>query len=246
MRRLILAGMLFTGACFTGASAPSAVASIQVASNVSPNGVFVGDQVQLNAEPLDLTGNIVPEPITYSSSNTTVATVDNFGLIAALAAGTSSIGISAGGQTVHMTLTVDGNVTGSILVTPSGVVVSPGQFVSLTANVSTTIGHPARNKAVTWSTADATKVSIDQTGKAGGIVATSGVTICATSTDVTSVKGCATVVVMPPAKTFLVTPVTAPARPAAAGSRAWARTAAAPPARRREWPTAGAAGAAHP
>ncbi|MFI5245558.1 MAG: Ig-like domain-containing protein, partial [Gemmatimonadales bacterium] len=125
MRRLILAGVLFTSACLSRASAPSVVASIQISSNVSPNGVFVGDQVQLNATPLDLTGNVVPLPITYSSSNTSVATIDNFGLITALSAGTSSIGISSGGQTVHLTLTVDGNVTGSVLLAPKSFTIAP-------------------------------------------------------------------------------------------------------------------------
>lgn len=252
MRRFFLAGLLFTSACLSGAMAPSAVASIQIASNASPNGEFVGDQVQLNAEPLDLTGNVVPLPVTYSSSNSSVATIDDFGLITALAAGTSSIGISSGGETVHLTLTVDGNVTGSVLVTPPSFVIAPGQFVTVTANVSTTLGNPARNKAVTWSTADGTKVSVDQTGKVTGVASTAGVTICATATDAPSVKGCATVIVQPPAATFLVTPlslstpVTAPARPAAADSPASARTAKAPPARHREWPTAGAAEASRP
>jgi uncharacterized protein YjdB len=197
MRPLILAGLLFTGACFSGASAPSAVASIQVASNVSPNGVFAGDQVQLNAEPLDLTGNIVPEPVTYSSSNTTVATVDNFGLITARAAGTSSMGISAGGQTVHMTLTVDGNVTGSVLVTPVNPTTGTGAGggVQLTATVRTTLGNPARGKSVTWSTADATKATVDATGFVHPVVATPGVSICATANDNASARNCTTVTI---------------------------------------------------
>jgi uncharacterized protein YjdB len=210
MRRLLLAALLATEACFTGASAPSAVNTLQVSSNVTSAGVFVGDTVQLNAMPLDLSGNVVPVPITYTSSNSSVAMIDNFGKITALAAGKSTIGVHSGGQTANLTLTVDGNVTGSVLVTPSGAVVAPGQSATLSASVSTTVGNPARNKSVAWSTADGTRVSVDQTGKVTGVAATSGVAVCATATDAASVKGCATVIVQPPA-TLVVTPVS-PAR----------------------------------
>ena len=75
--------------------------------------------MQVNASPLDLSGNVVPVSLTYSSSNVSVATVDNFGQITTLAAGTTSIDISAGGQTAHLALTVDGNVTGSVQVAPA-------------------------------------------------------------------------------------------------------------------------------
>lgn len=200
MRRPFLAALLFTSACLGGASAPSAVASIQVTSNVSPNGVFVGDHVQLNAEPLDLTGNVVPMPITYTSSNLSVATVDNFGLITALAAGSSSIGVSSGGQTARLTLTVDGNITGSIQISPTNPTTTSGSGggVQLTATVLTTRGNPARGKSVTWSTADATKATVDTTGFVHPVAASAGVSICATATDNASARGCAMVTITIP------------------------------------------------
>ena len=207
MRRAILAGLIFTSACLGGGTAPSAVASLQISSNVSPNGVFVGDQVQLNVEPLDLQGNVVPVVVTYSSSNHTVATVSTAGLITALAPGGSSIGVVAGGQSAQLTLTVDGNTSGSVVLTPPSATIAPGQSIGLAATVITTLGNPARNRTVTWSTSDATKVSVDQTGQILGVASTAGVSVCATATDVTSVKGCAPIVVQPPAASFMVSPV---------------------------------------
>src|ERR1700739_3915135 len=98
MRRFIVLGTLLAGACTGGsASGPSLVSSITVSSNASASGVFVGDQVQLNATPLDVNGNVAPVTITYSSSNTSVATVNATGLITAVGAGTSKINIMAGG-----------------------------------------------------------------------------------------------------------------------------------------------------
>jgi trimeric autotransporter adhesin len=207
MRRLLLVALLATEACLSGASAPSAVASLQVASNVSSAGVFVGDSVQINATPLDLDGNVVPVPITYASSNITVATIDNFGKIKALAAGQSTISVKAGGQVDNLTLTVDGNVTGSVQVVPASptIDVNTGS-VQLTATVITTVGNPGRNKSVTWSTSDASKAAVSSTGLVTPVAVTAGVSICATATDATNVKGCTTVTVSGTAA-FLITPV---------------------------------------
>jgi hypothetical protein len=183
------------------------VSSLQISSNVSSSGVFVGDSVQLNATPLDLSGNVVPLPITYTSSNTAVATIDNFGKIGAISAGQSTISVKAGGQVANLTLTVDGNVTGSVQVVPASSTTSlgAGGTVQLTATVVTTVGNPGRNKTVTWSTSDAGKASVSSTGLVTPLAASSGASICATATDATNVKGCATVTIT--AAAFLVTPV---------------------------------------
>ena len=192
----------------SGASAPSAVSTIQISSNVTSAGVFVGDSVQLNASPTDFNGEVVPVPVTYSSSNTTVATIDNFGKIKALAAGQSTISVKAGGQTANLTLTVDGNVTGAVQVVPATNTTSlaSGTAVQLTATVITTVGNPARNKSVTWSTSDASKATVNSSGLVTPAGATSSVSICATATDATNAKGCATVTITATAA-FLVTPM---------------------------------------
>jgi uncharacterized protein YjdB len=178
-----------------GTVEPSSVTNIQVSYITPTAGVFPGDSVQLSATPLDVTGAIVLTALTYSSSNPAVATITTMGLIHAVSAGTTSISVAAAGQSVHLPLTVDGNVTGNVLMLPAQATVTPGQFVQLTATVTTTLGNPARNKTVTWSTADLTKVSVDQTGKATGVAASPGVSVCATATDAPAVKGCATVIV---------------------------------------------------
>lgn len=210
MRRLVLAGVVFAEACLSGASAPSAVASLQVSSNVPATGVFVGDSVQVNASPLDVTGQVVPLPVTYSSSNTAVATIDNFGKIKALSPGQSTISVKAGGQAANLTLTVDGNVTASVQVAPASPTISMGLggtgSVQLTATVMTTAGNPGRNKSVTWSTSDASKAVVSASGLVTPVAVTAGVSICATATDATNVKGCTNVTVTGTAA-FLVTPV---------------------------------------
>ncbi len=197
MRRGFLVGLLFAGACVSD-TAPSAVNSITLQSNVSAAGVFVGDQVQFTTVALDISGNPVAIDVTYTSSNTAVATISANGLITAISAGTSAITVATSlGGSSQLTLTVDGNVSGVVGIAPPGQTVLPvGGTVQYSGSVLTTLGNPARGKTLIWSTTDATKVSVSQTGLATAVATTTGVTICATASDATSsLKGCATVIV---------------------------------------------------
>jgi uncharacterized protein YjdB len=199
MRRLGFIGLVFLTACLSGATSPTSITNIQIQSNTSPNGVFAGDVIQLNVEAQDAAGDVVPVAFTYASSNHAVATIDANGLITAVGAGTSTITVSTVGRSTTLTLTVDGNISNGVQITPPSATIAPGQSIQLTAAVITTLGNPARGKSVSWSTSDGTKVSVDNAGNIHGIASSPGVTVCATPTDATSVKGCATVVVQPPA-----------------------------------------------
>jgi Big-like domain-containing protein len=195
MRRIALFGLLLSIGC-TSAEAPSIVASLTVNTNAPQNGVFPADTFQLSITPFDANGDPVSggiAPVTYSSSNTSVATISSTGTVDALAAGSTKLTGSAGGSHATFTLTVDGNTSGSLVVTPAAPTVSVASHVQLTAGVLTTLGNPARNKTFLWSTADATKATVDANGNVTGVAATSAVSICATVNDGSSVKGCTAV-----------------------------------------------------
>ena len=89
------------------------------------------------------------------------------------------------------TTTATPDVT-AITVAPSAATMSVGQTVNFTAAVTAVNGAAA---TVTWSSSDASKVSISTSGVATAVAATPGVAICATSTVNVNTKGCATVVV---------------------------------------------------
>jgi uncharacterized protein YjdB len=194
MRRILVVGLLLTSACL-GSVTPSAVASLLVASNISPSGVFVGDQIQLNASAVDITGAPVPAAVTFTSSNNSIAIVSTSGLISVLAPGSVTITIAAGGQSDRLGFTVDPNVSTTIQIAPVNPTIPTGSQAMLTATVITALGNPARDKSVIWSTADATKVSVDQSGNITGVAPTSGVAVCATAGDAPTVRGCTTVTV---------------------------------------------------
>jgi uncharacterized protein YjdB len=194
MRRFILTGLLFSSACLGDTTSPTSVATLQVSTDESANGVFVGDHVTFTAVPLDVNGNLAFVSITYASNNTAVATVSATGVVTAVAPGSASISVSAGSAKVSTTITVDGNIEKSIqlsLLSPSMLV---GTQAAETATVLTSLGNPARGKSVIWSTTDATKVSVDPTGLLSAIAATTGVSICATSADAPTIKACTTVI----------------------------------------------------
>jgi uncharacterized protein YjdB len=193
MRRIVLLGLLFGVAC-VGATAPHITQSMNVVSTASVTGVFPGDTFHIVATPLDGNGGIVFfDTVVYSSSNTSVATVTSGGLVTALTPGSVNIFAATDGQTAHLPVTVDGNVTGKILVTPPIPTMSTGTQLQLTANVYTTLNDSARNKTVTWSSSDATKATVDAAGNVSALAVTASVSICATANDAPAVKGCATV-----------------------------------------------------
>ena len=93
------------------------VASVRVQPSVDT--VQVGSSVQLTATPLDASGNpISGVSVSWSSSATSVATVDDSGKVTGVAQGTATIGATAAGQSGKATVTVvpDPPVTSS----PSG------------------------------------------------------------------------------------------------------------------------------
>jgi uncharacterized protein YjdB len=196
MRRLIMAGLLFTVAC-TDESGPNTVAELNILTDASPLGVFVGDHVQMSSIAYSINGEILAPTVTWSSSNPSVATITNTGAISAVAPGSTNIGASAGKISVTVPFVVDGNLSSTVTVTPANPVVTKGTTQVLAAAITTSQGNPARNKTVVWTTADGTKVGVDQTGLASAIASTAatGVLVCAAVSDAPTIKGCTTVVV---------------------------------------------------
>ncbi len=80
----------------------------------------------------------------------------------------------------------------SVTVTPGVVTMSVGQTASFSAAVDVANGAAT---TVSWSSSDASKVSVSTAGVATAVAATPGVAICATSTADANKKGCASVVV---------------------------------------------------
>jgi uncharacterized protein YjdB len=84
---------------------PASVASVRVSFGGAS--VVVGDTTRATAELVDASNNVLSgRAVSWSSSNTAVATVNSSGLVTALGAGTATITATSEGQTGRADLTV--------------------------------------------------------------------------------------------------------------------------------------------
>jgi uncharacterized protein YjdB len=129
----------------------------------------IGDTATLTATVAP--ANAANKAVTWSSSDTTIATVDNAGLVTAVAPGTATITVT----------TADGNKTASCEVSSvPGFVVVTGvsldkttlslavggtETLGSTETLTATVAPPnATNKTVTWSSSDPTKATVSNAG----------------------------------------------------------------------------------
>ena len=159
-----------------------AVASVDVTPSSST--LSTGGTVQLTAVAKDAGGTTIPGiPITWSTSDGLVATVNTTGLVTAVAAGSASITATAGSVLGIATVSVTAaSSIGSVTVSPSTSSLIDGQTVVLTATPRDGSGNPVSNPSVTWSVSNgkaslstSTGTSVTATARDSG-----GVTVTAT------------------------------------------------------------------
>lgn len=134
----------------------------------------------------DGTTAILPAGATWTSSNTSVATVDQNGLASAVAAGTSSISLSSGDVSISATLTVTDSILESISLTPSESTIAAGTTQAFVAT-GTFSDATTRDvsSTVTWSSSEEATATVNSAGLATSTAAGSA-TITATSGEVSA------------------------------------------------------------
>ena len=154
------------------AGGKSATCRITVKKAVIPVGSVSLDRIVLSLEAgqsTTLVATVSPadatdKTVTWSSSDASVATVGQDGLVTAVKEGTAVITAAAGGKSATCEVTVRKKVipVTAVSISRTSLQLIKGQSESLTATVSPA---DATDKTVTWSSSDATVVSVDQTGK---------------------------------------------------------------------------------
>ena len=145
-------------------------------------------------ETVTLTATVSPsdatdKTVTWSTSDASVATVSN-GVVTAKKVGTATITAKAGDKTATCKVTVEATQVTSITLDKTSASLKAGETVKLTATVTPS---DATDKAVTWSTSDASVATVSNgvvtakkvgtatiTAKAGDKTATCKVTVVAT------------------------------------------------------------------
>jgi uncharacterized protein YjdB len=116
--------------------------------------------------------NATNKTVSWSSSNTGVATVSATGLVTGVAVGTATITVTTqdGARTATASVTVSSNavpVTG-VSVAPTSVTVNTGNTTTLTATVAPA---NASNKNVSWSSGNTAVATVSSTGVVTGVSA---------------------------------------------------------------------------
>lgn len=114
--------------------------------------------------------NATDKTVTWTSSNTTVATVDNNGKVTAKVAGTATITATAGGYSATCVVTVEEEViaVSGITISQETAALTIGETLALTAVVSPA---NATDKTVTWSSSNTAVAVVDDNGVVTAVAA---------------------------------------------------------------------------
>ena len=150
----------------------SATCSVTVTKNVVAVESITLDKssLELNeGETATLVATVKPDnatnkTVTWSSSRTSVATVDANGKVTAVAEGTATITAKAGDKTATCSVTVKKNVIAveSVTLDITSTILNTGETLTLTATVKP---DNATDKTVTWSSSNSSVATVDANGK---------------------------------------------------------------------------------
>src|SRR6266498_3244983 len=167
------------GSSDTASVTVTCVASVTV---TPPSAVIPqGQTLQLTATPNDAAGTpIAGRAVAWASSNGAVATVNNSGLVSALAAGSATITATSEGQSGSAAVTVTPLPVASVAVSPATASILVGQTVQLTGTPKDASGNALSGRVVSWQSSNGSIATVRSSGLVTGLTAGSA-TITATS-----------------------------------------------------------------
>lgn len=136
--------------------------------------------------------NATDQTVIWTSSNTSVATVDSSGKVTAISGGSATITASVGGMTATCAVTVTAPVTG-VSLNKASLSLTKGSTETLTATITPS---DATNKTVTWSSSNTAVATVDSNGKVTA-VAGGTATITVKTSDGNKTATCAVTVTVP-------------------------------------------------
>src|SRR5207249_4539476 len=169
------------GQAGTAAVTVSTVPVASVVVNPATATVVVGATTQLSAVTKDAAGSVLSgRVISWTSSNTAIATVSAAGLVMGVAAGSATITATSEGKSGTASVTVAIVPVASVTVSPATAVVLVGATVQLTTTLKDAAGNVLSGRSVTWASGTPAVATVSSTGLVTGVAA-SAATITATS-----------------------------------------------------------------
>ena len=139
---------------------------------VAPDTVVLhalGQATRLSAEVRDRAGRVMEgEPVTWTSDDTLVATVDSTGLVTAVFGGTTAIVATAGSASAAAAVMVE-QLAGSVVVSPVADKIPPGDTLRLVAEAFDDNGYAVEGAVFEWSSSDVSVAQVDASGLVTGV-----------------------------------------------------------------------------
>ncbi len=146
------------------------VASVSVAP--STDTLITSATLQLIATPKDSDGNALGgRTVSWTTSNSSVATVSSSGVVRGVAPGKSTITATVEGAAGAATVTVTLPPVASVSVSPSSAQLEVGKSVTLTATTVDATGGTLSGRTVTWSSGKSSVATVSSSGVVTGAAA---------------------------------------------------------------------------
>jgi uncharacterized protein YjdB len=144
--------------------------SLHVSAAGSTNLTALGQSVQLTVTARDANGSAVSTPpVTWSTSNSSVATVNSSGLVTANAVGTALISVMASCCTAdEITIGVSQQVA-SVAVSPGSAYLTAGSNQSFVADPRDGNGHPVPGLSINWSSSNTSVATVNGSGTVSAV-----------------------------------------------------------------------------
>ncbi|HKW12192.1 MAG TPA: Ig-like domain-containing protein [Gemmatimonadaceae bacterium] len=165
------------------ATPPPPVASVAV--SLASSNLNVGQTTQASATLKDVGGNVLTgRAITWSSSNTAVATVNANGVVTGAGAGSANIIATSEGVTGQASVSVTVVPVASVTVSLASSSLTTGKTTQATAVTKDAGGNVLSGRAVTWSSSNTAVATVNASGVVTAVAAGSA-NVIATSEGVT-------------------------------------------------------------
>src|SRR5437667_111751 len=195
------------GKSSTAALTVTTVPVASVAISPATATLRVGQTLQLTATPKDSAGGtLTGRMVTWTSSNTSGATISASGLVAGVTAGSATITATSEGKSSTAALTVTTVPVASVAVAPATASLTVGQTVQLTATPKDSAGGTLTGRTVMWSSSNTSVATVSGSGLVTSVVVGTA-TITATSEG--KAGSAAVTVPLVPVASVAVSPATA-------------------------------------
>lgn len=162
-----------TGNATLTVAAPPPVPVASVSVSLAASSLNPGQTTQATATTRDANNNVLTgRSITWSSSNTAVATVSSSGLVTALAVGTVQIIAACEGKTASGSLTVASAApapVATVTVSFNNASINVGQTTQATATTRDANNNILTDRVVAWSSDNEAVATVSQTGLVSGV-----------------------------------------------------------------------------